>query len=262
MRIATTTRPGHEADDARAAEDVGAFGVLLDPGDGTGTIAGAAAATTTRATRLIVRVELGREHPVRLAEDIAVLDNISVGRVVALIDTGHLDVEAAREDLDLLVAALTPRPVQHAGARWRVPAGIDGHDAPERVEVTPKPVQVEIPVWLQGEVAAELALDRGLPRLATTLEEVDGDARVQPGRVTLHGEREADRDLLARWRDAGATHLVVEVEDPRTQLPEVGRYLIPEVAMPLFPRVVAEAMTPRPWTGPARYVPAPDGGQG
>ena len=259
MRIGTRTRPGREGEDAKAAEAVGAFGVLIEPDAATAMIAGAEAATTTRATRLIVRTVLGVDHPVTLAEDIAVLDNISTGRVVVLADTGDLDVAAAREDLTVLVAGLTPRPVQYVGERWSVPAGLDGHEAPERIEVTPKPVQVELPLWLTGPAASELAGATGRPLLAERPEDCDRSVTVQPGIAQLSGARDADRDLVTAWRDAGATHLLLGADDLDTALPEIGRYLIPEVAMPDFPRIVAEAMTPRSWPGPARYVTGPEG---
>lgn len=260
MKIGIRTRAGHEASEAAAAEQHGAFGVLIDPGPVTAAIAAAAAATRTNVTRLLVRTVLGVDHPVTLAEDLAVLDNICAGRVVALVDTGELGLEAAREDLALLLAALTPRPVRHQGIRWQVPAGLEGHEAPEAVEVTPKPVQVEIPVWLTGAVAGDLGAVMGDPVLAEDPEACDRHRAVQPGIARLSGDRETDRQLVSRWRDAGATHLVLEAADPIAALPEIARYLIPEVAMPQFPRIVAEAMTPRSWPGPARYVTPPSPG--
>ncbi len=257
MRIGIRTRPGHEAADAAAAEQHGTFGVLIDPHAGTAVLAAATAAARTSLTRLVVTVALGPDHPVTLAEDLAVLDNISAGRVVALVDTGELDLAAAGEDLALLRAALAPRPVRHQGPRWTVPAGLDGHEAPAAIEVTPKPVQLELPVWLTGAAAVALAEVTGDPVLATEPGACDAQRAVQPARARAHGDRDRDRELVSRWRDAGATHLLLEVADPSAALPEIARYLIPEVAMPDFPRIVAEAMTPRVWPGPARYVTAP-----
>lgn len=257
MKIGIRTRPGSEAAEAAAAEQHGAFGVLIEPDPATAGVAAAAAATRTGVTRLIVRTVLGVDHPVTLAEDLAVLDNISRGRVVALVDTGALEFDAAREDLSLLLAALTPRPVQHQGVRWQVPAGLEGHEAPNSIEVTPKPVQVEIPVWLTGAAAARLGAVTGDPVLAETMSACDGTRTVQPAVEHLVGDREADRLLVSRWREAGATHLLLGVDDLGAALPGIARYLIPEVAMPAFPRIVAEAMTPSAWTGPARYVTPP-----
>jgi alkanesulfonate monooxygenase SsuD/methylene tetrahydromethanopterin reductase-like flavin-dependent oxidoreductase (luciferase family) len=260
VKIGIRTRPGREGAEAAAAEQHGAFGVLIDPDPITAAVAAAAAATRTTVTRLLVRTVLGVDHPVTLAEDLAVLDNISAGRVVAVVDTGELGLDAAREDLALLVASLTPRPVSHQGIRWQVPAGLEGHEAPEAVEVTPKPVQVEIPVWLTGPVAGRLGHVTGDPVLVADPGACDRHRAVQPAIARLDGDRERDRELVSRWREAGATHLVLEAEDPLAALPEIARYLIPEVAMPQFPRVVSEAMTPRAWPGPARYVPPPSPG--
>jgi alkanesulfonate monooxygenase SsuD/methylene tetrahydromethanopterin reductase-like flavin-dependent oxidoreductase (luciferase family) len=259
MRIGLRTHPGQEAQEAAAAEQHGAFGVLIEPSSDTSAVAAAAAAARTRLVRLIVRTRLGSDHPITLAEDLAVLDNLSGGRVVLLADTGDLDLEAAEEDLALLLAGLTPRAVRHEGPRWRVPAGLDGHEHVDTIEVTPKPVQVQVPVWLTGAAAAALAAGSDLPILATRPEEADARRPVQPAVAALSGELEADRELVGRWRDAGATHLLLGAPTTPDQLAVIARYLIPEVAMPHFPRVVAEAMTPAAWPGPARFVTPPEG---
>ena len=71
-------------------------------------------AVVTDYVRIVVPIRLGTDHPVTLAEDIAVLDNLSGGRVVALVDTGDLGPEEAAEDLGLLRASLGARPVKQA----------------------------------------------------------------------------------------------------------------------------------------------------
>jgi alkanesulfonate monooxygenase SsuD/methylene tetrahydromethanopterin reductase-like flavin-dependent oxidoreductase (luciferase family) len=257
MRIGIRARPGNEPQDAQNAEAAGTFGVLLEPSPETWSLAGAAAASTTRFVRLIVRVQLGVDHPITLAEDLAVLDNIAGGRVVALLDTGELDSEAAREDVALILAGLGPRPVAHVGRRWRVPAGLEGHEAPDRIQVTPEPVQIEVPIWLDGPAAHEVAAVTGHPVMATDLAAVDAARTVQPARAEVSGELESDRALVNRWAEAGATHLLLGAADLEAALPHIARYLRPEVAMPVFPRIVAEAMMPRPWPGPGRYVEVP-----
>jgi alkanesulfonate monooxygenase SsuD/methylene tetrahydromethanopterin reductase-like flavin-dependent oxidoreductase (luciferase family) len=255
VRLGLVLPVGREAEAARLAEAAGCALVAVDTGAGEAFVAAAAVAVATRSTRIVVPVHLGADHPVTLAEDVAVLDNLCGGRTVALVDTGDLDAAAAAEDLDLLLAGLAARPVQHVGPRWRVPAGLPDHRAPDRIQVTPEPVQIEVPVWLRGAVAEDL--DARHPRLATTLAAVDPTRRVQPGRFALGGRPdtlEADRDLVVAWAGAGATHAVVEVPDPAVALPVLARHLAPEVAMPEFPRVVAEAFTPPRWPGPARHV--------
>lgn len=251
MRLGIAVRPGFEAVDAAAAEHHGCFGVLVDAQPGAEGIAGSVAASRTSLVRIILRIHLGDAHPVSLAEEIAVLDNISAGRVVVLADTGDLTVEEAAEDVGLLVSALSARPVRHQGSRWRVPAGLEVHTAPESVQVTPEPVQVVVGVWLTGRAAVGVAEDlRGLghlPVLATEPGSVIGTSPVQPGIVALPADIDAGRRVVQEWADAGTTHVILTAEDPQSALPMISRYLAPEVAMPHFPRVVAEAMTPAAW---------------
>jgi hypothetical protein len=257
MRIGLRLRPGHEQADAIRAESAGMFGVLVEPTDGSWAVAGAAVATATRFSRVIVRVRLGDDHPVTFAEDLAVLDNIAAGRVVALIDTADLDAEAAAEDMELIILCLGERPVRHRGRRWNVPAGIDGHEAPERIQVTPATVQVELPLWIDGAAAEQLSRRTGLPAVARSVAALDAARRVQPAAATVTGELEHDRALVNRWADGGATHLVLTADDPEAVVPNIARHLIPEAAMPSFPRIIAEALTPPPWPGPGRYVEVP-----
>lgn len=261
MRLGLVLRPGTEADDARVAEQHACALVAVDTDRGGAFPAAAAAAVATRHVRIVVPVHLGADHPVTLAEDVAVLDNLSGGRVVALVDTGDLDAEAAAEDLALLRASLRARPVRHRGARWQVPAGIDGHEAPEAVEVTPKPVQVSVPLWLTGATSAPLAATTGLVVLGSSVAHLDADADVQPAILDVGGTEaslDADRDAVSALAAAGATHTLLRAPDPVVAAPLVARFLIPEVGMTGFPRVVAETMLPPTWPGPARYVGGPE----
>lgn len=261
MRLGLLMRRGSEAGDAASAEAHACAFVMLDADPGAAFVAGAAVAVATRHVRIVVPVHLGSDHPVTLAEDLAVLDNLSNGRVVGLVDTRELSVTEAAEDLALLRMSLSARPVRHRGERWQVPAGLEGHEAPESVHVTPKPVQIALPLWLSGDVAVKLAAGhaRDLPVLTSSVDGVDAAAPVQPALLAIGGteaSRDADREAVVALADAGATHLVLLAPDPTVALVQVARYLIPEVAMTDFPRVVAESMLPPGWSGPARYVTA------
>lgn len=248
-----------DPEDVVPAAAAGLFGVLLDapsadgPSD-VGSGAAAEVATLTRDTRVVVRVVLGTEHPVTLAEEVAVLDHLSAGRVVALVDPGTLDDAAATEDLALLRACWSGRPVQHRGARWTVPSGVMGEGMPTRLAVTPVPAQVDVPVWLTRPVPGA-----GLPVLATDPADARTDVQVQPGVADLTGDLEHDRALVTAWADAGATHLLVRPPGTAGRGASgvapgaffglyVARYLQPEVSMPGFPRIMAEADLPASWT--------------
>lgn len=261
MRLGLVLRPGTESDEARVAEQHACALVAVDTDRGGAFPAAAAVAVATRHVRIVVPVHLGADHPVTLAEDVAVLDNLSGGRVVALVDTGDLDQEAAAEDLSLLRASLRARPVRHRGARWQVPAGIEGHEAPDAVEVTPKPVQVSVPLWLTGAAAPVLGASSGVVVLADAAVGPDAMADVQPALLEIGGTEatlDADRDAVVALAAAGATHTLLRAPDPTGAAPLVARFLIPEVGMTGFPRVVAETMLPPTWPGPARYVGGPE----
>jgi alkanesulfonate monooxygenase SsuD/methylene tetrahydromethanopterin reductase-like flavin-dependent oxidoreductase (luciferase family) len=226
---------------ARAAE-VEAHGlaaVLVDAPAGVEALAASVAATATASVRLAVVVHLDAEHPVTLAEEMAVLDNVAGGRVVVVADPGELTDADAAEAVALMERAWSARPVRHAG-RWTVPAGLPGHQAPDAVIVTPPPAQLEVPLWLARPVAG---VDR--PVLATTPGGAEDGRRTVPGRVALTGDLDADRATVRAWADAGTSVLFVETAD----LAAVSGRLAPEVAMVGFPPVIVTAPPPARWPG-------------
>jgi hypothetical protein len=251
VRIGLVLAHGDEGRQAALADAHGLFGVLVDGGvAGAESVSAAEAVVASEALRVALRLRLGHEHPVTLAEEIAVLDNAANGRLVVLADTGDLDEDAAAEDVALLRRCWASRPVRHRGARWHVPAGIAGHDAPGEVEVTPKPAQVDIPVWLRGPAAPAVARRQGLPVVAEAMDTCDADLLVQPAIGALTGDLEQDRASVLSWAVAGATHLFVRLPagtDPGEALGPVSRFLAPEVAMPSFPRIIAESALPAAW---------------
>lgn len=253
MRLAIALPHGDEATAAIAAENAGVFAVVVGGATGTESIAAAAAITATTSIRVVVEVHIGADNPTTIAEEIAVLDNIANGRLAVIVNTGDLDPDAASEDVFLLRASWSGRPVQHRGVRWQVPAGIAGHVAPTAVMVTPKPVQIDMPIWLTGAAASTIAARVGAPVMATDAAEVDAEAFVAPGRITLTGNRDDDRDAIVRWADAGTTHLVCDLPADcwADALADVARWYAPEVGMVGFPRVVAAADLPLPWPHPA-----------
>lgn len=254
MRIGLVVPQDASVGYARRAEEHGLFGVVVLPGTpGEEMLAAAEIAANTSFVRIVVTVPLGSEHPVTLAEELAVLDNISTGRVVAILDTADLDADAAGEDAAVIRQSLLPVPIRHRGVRWRIPSGLDEHEAPERIQVTPETVQVELPLWLVGNAAGAVATALGLPVVASTPEEL-GDSLVRPARELLVGELEGDRERVVAWSGAGATHLFLELADrneadPDEQLREVSRFLIPETAMPHYPRIISESPLPARWPG-------------
>jgi alkanesulfonate monooxygenase SsuD/methylene tetrahydromethanopterin reductase-like flavin-dependent oxidoreductase (luciferase family) len=241
-----TLAPGAEAELAARAEGLGVPFVQLSGEPGTESAIAATVIVATTTVRVIVGLHVGDEHPVTLAEDIAVLDNLSNGRVGVIAELGSLSVEDATEDVCVLRASWSGRAIAHHGRRWQVPAGLSGHVAPPAMMVTPPPAQLEIPLWVTGENAADVGRSLGLPVVASATADVDPSHPVAPGRVELSGDLEADRQLVIEWSAAGATHLLCALSGTAS-VDAIARWLQPEVAMVGFPRVVTETPLPAPW---------------
>jgi hypothetical protein len=254
VRLGLVLADRHETEMARLAESHGLFGVLAGTYDpGAAIIAAVYASTATAFVRVVVNVKLGLEHPVTIAEELSVLDNVNNGRTVVLADAGDLTADDAADEIAVLREALGNRPLRHEGPRWKAPAGLPANvTAPEAIAVTPKPAQLEVPFWVTGEAAAEVARIVTLPELARDPASSSTGLSVQPGVARISGTLKADRDVVSAWAAAGATHLLLELPagiDERAVMTMVARYLAPEVAMPHFPRVMSDSKVPLPWPG-------------
>jgi hypothetical protein len=254
MRIGLVLAEGHEAELARLAEAHGLFGVVAGTGNPLTAINAAIyASTATEFVRVVTRVRLGLEHPVTIAEELSILDNVNNGRTVVLADTGELNLEAGVDEIAVLREALSSRPIQHEGPVWKVPAGLPANaTAPKSISVTPKPAQLEVPFWLTGAAAREIGTISGLPLLAREPGHMKNPKLVEPGVTAISGNLKADRELVTAWAAAGVTHLFVELPagaDLGQIMTLVSRHLAPEVLMPHFPRVMSESKVPLPWPG-------------
>jgi len=155
------------AEQAAAAEDAGLEIVWLEADAVPQPLLSAAAlAGRTSCVRIAACVRVGG-HPLPIAEAACVADNCSAGRLIlALTDAGG-DPQLLAESTDALLAATAARPFAHLGARWRIPAGLPENDGrTQRIVVTPAPVQVELPLWLCGASAPDLARERCLPAVS------------------------------------------------------------------------------------------------
>jgi alkanesulfonate monooxygenase SsuD/methylene tetrahydromethanopterin reductase-like flavin-dependent oxidoreductase (luciferase family) len=257
MRIGLVLPEGEEADLARLAETHGLFGVLAGTGNPLTAINAAVyASTATEFVRVVTRVRLGLEHPVTIAEELSILDNVNNGRTIVLADTGELSHEAAADEVAVLREALSSRPIQHNGPAWKVPAGLPANvTAPNSISITPKPAQLEVPFWLTGAAAKEVRDAIGLPVLAREPGHLNNPKLVEPGRTAITGNLKPDRELVSAWAASGVTHLFIELPagvDLVQTMTLVSRHLAPEVLMPDFPRVMSESKVPLPWPGDGR----------
>lgn len=141
------------------------------------TVVAAAAAARTRALRLGVCAVITRGHPLHIAEEIAVLDVLSNGRVLVCLTSGPAeesdkDISAFEERLEVLQLAWNGQPFAYSGRHLRIPAMLEANTGAKeytKIALTPAPVQTSIPIWLPSwrESGRRLAPTFGLPLLGT-----------------------------------------------------------------------------------------------
>ena len=247
---------GAEAELAALAETHGLFGVLAGRAAPiAATIAAVYASTATNHARIGAWIRLGLDHPVTVAEELSILDNVNNGRTFVVADTGDLGAEDAADELAVIREALASLPLRHQGPRWHAPAGIPANaTAPKAISVTPKPAQLEVAFWIYGRKADEVASLSKLPMIAPTPNVERSGRLVQPALDELSGELEADRAKVTAWAESGVSHLLITLPAGRESelMTMVSRHLVPEVGMPHFPRVMSESSVPLAW--PARNV--------
>ena len=173
MRFLLELEPSTDLDaltaSAEAAQDAGLDGVLLRQSEALATplVAAAALAARVREAHLAVELDLGDRHPLELAEEAAVVDLSSAGRLLLVARPAPGAEEHYGEALDLLRTALAARPFRFEGRRWRVPADLpqNEHRIDTHVRLMPAPAQLRLAVWGAGAGRDE-ALRRGLGYLA------------------------------------------------------------------------------------------------
>ena len=148
-------------DEAVLADELGFDLAWLDEQTvGAPLVVAAAAASRTSGIRLAAAVVAGGA-PVALAEDAAVADLATGGRLVLVV--GGDDEPLLRETVELLFHAFAARPFHHPGPRWPTPVRLPEHEhAESRVRVTPTTAQLELPIWLRGPAAPRVAREGGL----------------------------------------------------------------------------------------------------
>ena len=186
---------------------------------------GTLAAARTRRLRIGTAVSLAPlYHPLRLAEEVALLDQLSGGRVNWGAGRGFARVEFEafgvppeesasrfRETVEIVLRAWTEERLNFAGRHFRF----------DDVEVLPKPLQQpHPPVWLaaSSEAAIEWAAARGFSILMdphSSAAELGRKRRLYAARLAAAGFAEAGRDipmarLVAIAEDAGKAAAVAK----------------------------------------------------
>ncbi|MGH7966907.1 MAG: LLM class flavin-dependent oxidoreductase [Candidatus Binatia bacterium] len=151
---------------------------------------GTAIAMRTGQIKVGVYTTMTFAHPIRLAEDAAVLDILSGGRLILCAGTGYRKEEFAaygavaegkrsriRESLEILHLAWMDEPFVYRGKHLTIPAAPPDDASGEEylpLSVFPKPIQHPIPIWMAafGNVGVRQAGHLGLPLFTSPLESI------------------------------------------------------------------------------------------
>lgn len=196
--------------------------------------------------RVGAAVEAGLYHPLHMAEDIAIADLSTQGRIEVLLRlsppaTSRYDASAERgwfeEHLHVLALALSGAHIQWTGERLRVPARIDvNQPAPARLALNPRPAQPAVPIWVEASESwmEDLArtLGFGVAARWRPAAKVPLAAGRWPGMALCPADAQADDLLIAAGEGAG--YFLVAARTPQ-EVAAAGRRLAGPLRMPEFP---------------------------
>ncbi len=199
----------------------------------------AAAAMLAQAVPLRVgaAVDAGLYHPLHLAEDIAIADLTSQGRIEVLLRKSTGDAKFFEEFLRVLAAALSGAHIQWNGEHLRVPARLPANQpAPERLALNPRPAQPAVPIWVESseESVEQLARELGFGVATNFLRGAAVPAATGrwPGMLLCTADVEANDLLAAVGESAG--YFVIAAHTPE-EVASAGRRLAGPLRMPDFP---------------------------
>jgi alkanesulfonate monooxygenase SsuD/methylene tetrahydromethanopterin reductase-like flavin-dependent oxidoreductase (luciferase family) len=211
-----------------------------------GGLAAAAMLAQAVPIRVGAAVDSGLYHPLHLAEDIAIADLTSQGRIEVLlrlttVGSARYGTPAQRgwleEQVQVLAAALSGAHIQWSGEHLRVPARIEANQpAPERLALNPRPAQPVVPVWLESSETwmLELAYTLGFAVAVPwrTGAKVPAAAGRWPGMLLCPGNVDP-HDLLTAAADSAGYFLVAA--ETIGEVAAAGRRLAGPLRMPDFP---------------------------
>jgi len=202
-----------------------------------GGLAAAAMLAQAVPIRVGAAVDAGLYHPLHLAEDIAVADLTSQGRLEVLLRVPPEASTYLEEFLKVLAAALSGAHIQFDGEHLQVPARLAANQpVPERLALNPRPAQPAVPIWVEANEDSIVKLARELgfgiaAKFQRRAAVPDATGR-WPG-MLLCGADVGPNELLAAAGD-GAGYFVVAA-DTLEEVASAGRRLVGPLRMPAFP---------------------------
>ena len=225
-----------------AAHREGLDGVLLSATEALPAPLVAAAALAARVpdVRIAVEALVGDRHPLEVAEEAAIVDVESGGRVILVARPAPGREDVFGEALDLLRLCFAAAPFRFEGEHWRVPANLEQnvHNPERRIRMLPSPAQPRLELWTAGAGRAD-GIGRGLGHLADA-----GDPWQPDASPAALGAPRARRDrwddpqsLLARLR-AGREEFAQDwaaVSAPLEAVPDLGAIVRPRIQIDRLP---------------------------
>jgi hypothetical protein len=267
MRFGWQVQPRSARAETAQAEALGYDMVWIDGRGGVSpTVIAASLAVDATGIRVGVTESVGIDHPIELAEEVAVADLALGGRLSLAVRPIDGTVEHLPEVLDLLLDCLASHPFRHAGPQWPAPANLEQNvfNLEERIRVAPAPAQIELPVWVAGQPGRHFAAERGLGFVADADETLDDLAtawndvavahptlvrRIRRSAVwspPMDGDRvdvgESVGQLQALQRSIGLDLVIIDADND-TGTKQRGR-LMAEVSRFVRPRVQLDALPP------------------
>lgn len=139
---------------ASAVHAAGLDGVALRAGPALPAplVAAAAVAAAVPDVLVAATVALGDRHPIEVAEEAAVVDVGTGGRLVLVAAPAPGREDAYEEAVDLVRLATAAAPFRVEAGRWRVPANLPAHRhaVERRARVTPAPARPRLELWTAG----------------------------------------------------------------------------------------------------------------
>ena len=171
-------------------------------------------------------VDLAGQHPLYLAEDIAVADLTARGRIEVVVRGG------TAEQLRLLVDALSGAHLRFEGESLRVPAHLEANQpSPDRLALNPHPAQPVVPLWIED---ARIAERIGVGAVATWRPGVKVPSTLGRWPGMLLCPNDLDSDVLLEAAGGKAAYFLIAAATP-DEVIEAGRRLVGPLRMPEFP---------------------------
>lgn len=207
-----------------------------------GGLAAAAMLAQSVPIRVGAAIGAGLFHPLHLAEDIAVADLTSGGRIEVLLRVAIEAASLAEEFLQVFASAMSGAHIQFNGEHLRVPARLAANQpVPERLALNPRPAQPAVPIWIDSPEASIVQVARELGfgvaahfRLGASVPASTGR---WPGMLLCAADAEPD-DLLAAAGDS-AGYFVIAARTTE-EVASAGRRLAGPLRMPDFPRWISQ----------------------